>query len=183
MRETTADISLLLGLLFSAVFVSAGQAQSVEVKGWVGGGLGLIDVTRTVHRSARVDIYVLVDEIALGARWITIIGDPSDSERRGILATFEDVRDVGMVIGYAPATEGSIQFVVASGPAVVCCERETGNFPSTDWLDFKGVVGLAVEAGVFGRFVPGLGYRLTAYANLNEARSFAGVTLGLTLGR
>lgn len=70
---------------------------------------------------------------------------------------------------------------VALGVGAVDGCRGGGIF--SDCRDISTVVGLPIEAQVFWHPGSLVGLGLYGFANLNQARSFAGVTLGLQFGR
>jgi hypothetical protein len=96
---------------------------------------------------------------------------------------FDDgFHDVALLYGRATRPGGErYQLGAALGVAVVDGCRSDGALGGC--RDFSAVIGLPLELQAFwrpGRLV-GLGFY--SFANLNQARSFAGLTLGLQLGR
>lgn len=90
--------------------------------------------------------------------------------------------DVALLYGRATRSpRDRYQFGAALGVAVVDGCRGGGVFSSC--RNAPSVIGLPLELQAFWRPGSLIGLGLYGFANLNQTRSFAGVTLGLQLGR
>lgn len=181
-------LSIACCLLLNGVLPPTAQAQSV--KSWIGAGLGGSAASRGVGLSGRASAHVLLGKLAISGRLTANSGGSSGIE--GLFGSLRDeFFDSGLIVGYAPRSNWSGQLVIGGGPAVMWGRRVIGwETPcggffgcGAEWEDIDPTLGLAVEAGAYGRFSRFVGYSLVFHTNINGKQFFAGATLGLTVGK
>ena len=189
----------LPGLLIALVtLTSAADAQPLRF--WVGGGLGASRDDRGVGPAARADVRVALGNLVVAGRLTANYGGDSGYTSRYNLGGDEAARDYysesAILVGYAPYRSRRLQFVFEAGPASVKMNRVVGYRQSRGSCvgffcsDDGGVeseevtlMGLAAEVGLYGQFSRFVGYGLILHGNVNREQSFAGATVGLTLGK
>ena len=143
-------------------------AQAQPVTAWVSGGLGGSLASRGIGLSGRASVHVVVGKLAISGRLTANSGGSSGIE--GLFGTLRDeFFDSALLIGYASSPDNwKGQFIVGGGPAVVKGRRIIGReLPpcglfgcGAEWEDLTPSIGLAMEAGAYGRFFSVVGYTL-----------------------
>ena len=175
-------------LVLNGTITPTGRAQ--PVKAWFSGGLGGSAASKGVGLSGRASAQVVLGKLAISGRLTANSGGSSGIE--GLFGTMRDEYfDGGLIVGYAPPSDGGGQVVVGGGPAIVWGRRIVGRERppcgflgcGAEWEDVDPVLGFAVEAGVYGRLSSVVGISLVLHSNINSKQFFLGGTLGLTAGK
>lgn len=181
-------LCLMCYCIFYFIIIPKAQAQSV--RGWIGGGLGGSVASNGVGLSGRTSVQVVIKEITVAGRLTANSGGSSGVD--GLFGSLRDEYfDGGLIIGYAPRSEGKGQLIVGGGPSYMWGRRIIGREKSpcgwfgcgVEWEQIDPIFGIAVEAGYYGSFSGAFGISIILHSNVNSKQFFLGGTLGLTVGK
>ena len=169
-------ISQSLG--FSSVFAQI-ETKPNDNLYWINGGLGRSSLG-SLGGSAGISIQLKKMMFSLRAT--------GNSEKGGWFEGGDEFSDVGLLIGIAtqrPKNHASFSVGLARVTGSRYIETETKGFSlfSGKRVDISPTIGFPIESQLFLKLSSWFGMGLNIYFNINEKRTFGGITLNLMLGK